>query len=185
MSSATSYTHSLSGSLLVAMVAVPDPDVWSSSRRVPKRNPLRPGLDGLRLRQVNHDDAWVVFGGRRRLIGTSQVYDGLFSEKDNLVFIEDLSRIARGPDLERGTVLVRADEGGDIFLVAATSGPPIRHRIVSWETFVDFGFRLETVRLAPFLLLEAVQQGEDIVSAAFRVSREGRPRGAGGLFPNA
>lgn len=149
-----------------------EPHVWLYRTRTAERGRLRPGLDGLRLRQANHADPWVVFGGRRRLITTSDIYDALFSRDDDLVDVDDLSEIARGPDLERGTTLVQADQGGAIFLLVGGFGPPIRHRIASWETFVDFGFRAEKVRSVPFLLLEAVARGEDVLSAASRASGE-------------
>jgi len=137
---------------------------------VAERGRLRPGLDGLRLRQMNHPDPWVVFGGRRHLITTPDVYDALFCRDDDPVEVGGLSGIPRGSDLEWGTALVQADEGGAIFLLVGSFGPPILHRIASWETFVDFGFQSEKIRRVPILLLKAVEQGEDVLSAAARAS---------------
>lgn len=68
----------------------------------------RPDLEGARLQEPGSHNVWLVFHGRRQRIESSEVYDSLFNEIDNIVKYEDSSQILTGPELNDGTCLIRA-----------------------------------------------------------------------------
>ena len=129
----------------------------------------RPDLDGLRLTQAGQPDVWLVFHGRRRRIVSTAVYDSLFGEVTRLVNTPDVEHITRGPDLDEGTCLIRADGDLAIHLLTRTAdGAVRRHFVPTYESLLDFGFDETRVRQIPSLLVEGLAAGADLVSAADR-----------------
>lgn len=132
----------------------------------------RPDLDGLRLNEPGRPEVWVVFGGERHQVASSTVYDSLFSEVTGLLPYEGVEWITEGPALEEGTCLIRADETLSIHLLArASNGQVVRHFIPTYESLVDFGFDENKVRNVPPLVIEALHEGVELVSAADRAAR--------------
>lgn len=132
----------------------------------------RPDLDGMRLIEPGTPDVWLMIGGERRRIASSGVFDALFSEVERLVPYERVDRIALGPELGDGACLVRADGALSIYLVTrAGNGRVQKHFIPTYESLLDFAFDESKVRGVPSLLIEALPDGVDLVSAADRAAR--------------
>ena len=132
----------------------------------------RPDLDGLRLLEPGRPDVWLIFGGERHRIASSAVYDALFSEVEGLVPYQGVERILLGPELEEGTCLIRADEGLSIYLLArAGNGEVQRHFIPTYESLLDFRFDEAKVRAVSPLVIEGLNEGADLTSAADRDRR--------------
>lgn len=132
----------------------------------------RPDLDGLRLIEPDKPDVWLIMRGERRRVTSSEVYDGLWSEVTGLVSYEDVESITRGPDLEPGVCLIRAEGSLSIHLVARSeNGPVLRHFIPTYESLLDFGFDEGKVRNLPALLIDGLEEGFQLTSAADRAAR--------------
>ncbi len=132
----------------------------------------RPDLDGMRLMEEGSSQVFLMYGGRRHHISTSAVYDALYSEITGIVTFSDVGLIAQGPDLGDGTCLIRADESVFIYLVTRSAeGQVRRHFIPTYESLLDFGFDEGKVRNVPPILMEAVPEGEELVSAGDRATR--------------
>ena len=131
----------------------------------------RGDLDGLRLVQAGGPDVWLVFHGVRHRIPSPAVYDALFRDTSGLVAYANVDEVRLGDEMAEGSCLIRADHSLPIFLLTASPAGPRRHLILSYETFVDFGFDEAKVRSLPVLALEAITQGADLVSAADRAAR--------------
>lgn len=132
----------------------------------------RPDLDGLRLNESGTSDVWLVFGGERHRVTSPEVYDALFSGVDKLVTFEGVDEVVQGAELGEGTCLIRAEGGLGIHLLArAADGRVRRHHIPTFESFLDFGFDEARVREFPPLLIEGVEAGPELTSAADRAAR--------------
>jgi hypothetical protein len=132
----------------------------------------RHDLDGLRLLQPGSPDVWLIFGGERHRIASSAVFDALFSEVEKLVPFQGVDRIPLGPELGEGTCLIRADGALSIYLLArASNGQVQKHFIPTYESLVDFAFNEGAVRAVSPLVIEGLQDGVDLVSAADRDAR--------------
>jgi hypothetical protein len=132
----------------------------------------RPDLDGMRLIEEGSSQVFLMFGGRRHHISSSAVYDALFSEITGLVTFSDVALIAEGPELGDGTCLIRADESLFIYLVMRSAeGQVRRHFIPTYESLLDFCFDESKVRNVPPIVMEAIPEGEELVSAGDRAAR--------------
>lgn len=132
----------------------------------------RHDLDGRRLIEPGTPEVWLVVRGERRHVPSTAIYDALWSETTGLVAFEGVEWITRGPDLAEGTCLVRPDGGLSIHLLAKSdTGAVLRHFIPTYESLVDFGFDEAKVRNVPPLVIEGLQEGFDLVSAADRAAR--------------
>lgn len=132
----------------------------------------RPDLDGLRLLEPGQPDVWLIFGGERHRIASSLVYDALFNEVEGLVPYEGVERILLGPELGEGTCLIRADGALAIYLLTrAGNGQIQRHFIPTYESLLDFGFDEAKVRSVPSLVIEGLDEGVELTSAADRDAR--------------
>lgn len=133
----------------------------------------RPDLDGLRLIGPDNPDVWLIVRGERRHVTSSEVYDSLWTEVSGLVAYEGLEWITRGPDLGHGTCLVRAEGSLSIHLLTrAEGGTVLRHFIPTYESFLDFGFDEGKVRNLPFLVVQGLEEGIELTSAADRAGRQ-------------
>ena len=125
-----------------------------------------PDLNGARIQVPNAPEVWLVFHGLRHHVANAAVYDALFSSID-LLELESVEPILRGPDLVDGTCLASSEEGGAIFLLTGFPDEEIRkHHIRSYESFVDFGFDEAKVRRLPKLAIAGIRTGREIRSAA-------------------
>lgn len=132
----------------------------------------RPDLDGLRLIEPGQPDVWLIIRGERRRVISSDVYDNLWSEVSGLVSYEGVEWITRGPDLGEGVCLIRAEGSLFIHLLArAEGGAVLRHFIPTYESFLDFGFDEGKVRNLPPLVVEGLEEGIELTSAADRAAR--------------
>jgi hypothetical protein len=124
----------------------------------------RPELNGFRLYVPGQPELWLIFHGMRHHVASPDVHDALFSGTEGHTAAESVDSVLRGPDLNDGTCLARGDgEDSSIYLVTGFPASDVqRHRIVSWETFVAFGFDESLVRVVPALILSAVKAGRDI-----------------------
>lgn len=124
----------------------------------------QPELNGFRLYVPGQPQLWLVFHGMRHHVASPDVHDALFSSTEGHTAAESVDNILRGPDLNDGTCLVRGDgEDSSIYLVTGFPATDVRrHLIVSWETFLEFGFDEELVRTVPALILDAVPAGREL-----------------------
>ena len=133
---------------------------------------VRPELDGLRLYVPDRPEVWLVFHGLRHHVVSPEVHDALFVGVEGHTAVESVDGLMRGPDLNEGTCLVRGDgeDEGTYLVTGFPSAEVRRHHIFSWQTFVDFGFDEQRVRLTPGLLLSAIPLGRELRSSAARAS---------------
>jgi hypothetical protein len=120
-------------------------------------------LDGGRLIVPGQPEVWLVYFGVRHYITSPATLDALFSDPGGFVTIGSIDHIERGADLNAGTCLVRADGDPEIFLVTGYPDSEVRrHPIVSFETFVHFGFDESKIREVPALVLAAIPSGREL-----------------------
>jgi hypothetical protein len=128
---------------------------------------IAPELNGARLFTPGQHQVWLVYHGTRHHITGPGVFDALFSDGVPLTAMEDVGELQRGADLVDGTCLVRAEGDMPIFLVTGFPDTEVRkHHIVSYESFMAFGFDEAKVRLVPRLVLAAIPLGRELRSAA-------------------
>ena len=132
----------------------------------------RPDLDGLRLVDPGSPDVWLMFGGARHRVTSSAVFDALFYEVERLVPHYGVNRIAIGPELGEGTCLIRADGSISVYLLArASNGRVQKHFVPTHESMLDFGFNESAIRAVSPLVIEALPDGVQLISAADRHAR--------------
>jgi hypothetical protein len=111
-------------------------------------------LDGGRLIVPGQPEVWLVYFGVRHYITSPATLDALFSDPGGFVTIGSIDHIERGADLNAGTCLVRVTGYPD--------SEVRRHPIVSFETFVHFGFDESKIREVPALVLAAIPSGREL-----------------------
>lgn len=132
----------------------------------------RPDLDGLRLIEPGTPDVWLIFRGERHRITSSAVYDSLFSEVEGLVPYEGVDGIQLGPELGEGTCLIRAEGALSIYLLTRTEGGQVERLFIpTYESLLDFGFDEGKVRSVSPLVIDGLEEGMELTSAADRASR--------------
>lgn len=129
---------------------------------------LRHDLDGARLSDPDSSNVWVVYGGRRHRIESSDVYDALFSEVDRLILSHEIREIEMGPELNDGTCLIRACGTLPVYLITGFPHAK-RHLIPTFETALAFGFDLTKTHDIPAIVIDSIPMGEDLESASERV----------------
>ncbi|CAO4177949.1 hypothetical protein [Methylorubrum extorquens] len=129
---------------------------------------LRHDLDGVRLSDPDSPNVWVIYGGRRHRIESSNVYDALFSEVDRIILSHEIDEIEMGPELNDGTCLVRARGTLPVYLVTGFPHAK-RHFIPTLETVLAFGFDLTKAHDIPAIVIDSIPMGEDLESASERV----------------
>jgi hypothetical protein len=125
----------------------------------------RTDLDGMRLVEPGKPDVWLMFHGKRHRVVSAEVYDALFSDVEALIFNDDVQSITMGPELAPGTCLVRPKGLSSIFLVTGRGSLVEKYYIPTYESFITFGFNMDTVVDVPPILLDAVALSGELTSS--------------------
>ncbi len=121
-------------------------------------------LNGARVQVPGSPQVWLIFHGLRHHVADGAVYKALFGSDMSLIYLDSVDFIALGPELTQGTCLAKAHNKVQIYLLTEYSLPR-KYLIPSYETFLDFGFAEDQVKLVPEEVLRDVESGRDITSA--------------------
>lgn len=133
---------------------------------------LRPDLDGVVLREPGDIRIWIVYHGRRHHIVSFETFQRLFHEPAEVIDFYGVEEIPEGDPVAENASLVRGESSGAVYLATAGSaGRVVKHLIAHYETFVDFGFNMDQLKVVPDLLMEALIEAEPIYSARDREQR--------------
>jgi len=133
----------------------------------------RPGFDGSFIEDRRRELAWLVIGGYRYHIeeeATAAIFAPAVRPMEAVGLIDDIP--SRGA-IRAGSRLVRGHSLGPIHLFAVDVTENRLHTVVSYESFVQFGFSMEKVMIVPDGLLADVEMGDEICSALDRIRRRG------------
>ena len=133
----------------------------------------RPGFDGTFIEDRRREFAWLVIGGYRYHIDPEAASAMMRSEVKPSEAVGLVDEIPFRGSIRSGSRLVRGRTDGPIHLFAVDMPENRLHTVVSWESFVEFGFDIDKVMLVPDALLSVVARGTDISSAFDRITRRG------------
>jgi len=118
--------------------------------------PPRPDLAGSRLRVPGR---WAVYlvdpGGYRRWVPSDFVYQRLFGNDLEVAGSGEIERIALGPPLASGTMLIRGHETDSVYLVDMGR----RRRVADGTVMRKYGFARDTVLAARQILVDSIPLG--------------------------
>jgi hypothetical protein len=133
----------------------------------------RPGFDGSFIGDERRGLAWLIIDGCRYQL-EAEASAAMFSDGHRAVEAPELvDEIPVKGAIRAGSRLVRSNPEGAIFLFAVDMPENRLHPIVSWESFVQFGFSMDKVLLVPEALLQPVPPGVELFSALDRITRRG------------
>jgi hypothetical protein len=137
------------------------------------RNVPRPGFDGSFIEDRRRELAWLIIGGYRYHID-AEASSAMFTASTKPVqAVELVDDIPLKGAIRVGSRLVRGHSLGPIHLFAVDLPENRLHTVVSYESFVQFGFSMEKVMVVPDGLLGDVPPGDEICSALDRITRRG------------
>lgn len=114
---------------------------------------------------------WLMFDGERHRLDATVTTESLFTDPAKPVKYYGVDLIACGSEISADSCLVSAEGFPDIYLVISTLDHGVRkQRIQTWQSFCDFGFDKDKIKIVPPVLLEALSAGPDITSAHDRAS---------------
>ncbi len=133
----------------------------------------RTGFDGSHISDSRRGIAWLIIDGERYTL-EGEAADALLKKGARPIeapeLIEDLPI---GGGILAGSSLVRTARDAPIHLFAVDRPDCRLHLIRNWESFADFGFDPEKVKIVPEALLRPVPEGVEIWSARDRLARKG------------